>query len=156
MKTQFLLTKTFSFEAAHKLVNHDGKCARLHGHSFKLTVVVKGDQRQPVYFDLDSEKPVINPKGNMMMDYYDISQIVKPFIESNLDHYYLNDTLATDMPTSEYIAEFLFNYFESEFRNKGVRLVEIRIAETCTSEAIYRINETDIELKPTDRLTTIS
>ncbi len=44
-KTEFLLKKTFPFEAAHQLKYHDGKCARLHGHSFKLTVVVAGEVR---------------------------------------------------------------------------------------------------------------
>lgn len=144
MKTEFILSKTFPFEAAHRLDHHDGKCARLHGHSFKLTIVVAGANTQeeevesrPGHGNHSNFRP--NPKGNMLLDYGDISEIVKPFVESHLDHHFLNKTLETEMPTSEYIASFCFDYFSREFRQRGVELREVRISETCTSEAIYRL-----------------
>ncbi len=37
-----ILTKTFHFEAAHHLPGHRGKCARLHGHSYRLEVTLRG------------------------------------------------------------------------------------------------------------------
>ncbi len=141
-KTEFLLKKTFRFEAAHQLKYHDGKCARLHGHSFVLTIVVAGANvereliRDP-NVSINKLKPTKHPKSNMLLDYGDISAIVKPFVESHLDHHFLNETLETDSPTSEYIATYSFGYFSSEFRRLGVDLREIRVSETCTSEAIY-------------------
>lgn len=138
MKTEFLLTKTFPFEAAHQLKYHDGKCARLHGHSFKLTVVVGGGNLQRAADGRKTLADNCNPKANMLLDYGDISAIVKPFVEEKLDHHFLNETLKTDSPTSEYIASFCFGYFSGQFSKLGVELREIRISETCTSEAIYR------------------
>lgn len=141
MKTNFLLTKTFSFEAAHQLKYHDGKCSRLHGHSFKLTVVVEGCDLQPKSWNKkvgDDYELTLNPKQNMLLDYGDISEVVKPLIESHLDHHFLNQTLYCESPTSEFIAQFCFVHFFGLFKQKEVELREIRISETCTSEAIYR------------------
>ncbi|HRH40410.1 MAG TPA: 6-carboxytetrahydropterin synthase [Pyrinomonadaceae bacterium] len=144
MKAKFILTKTFPFEAAHQLKYHDGKCARLHGHSFKLTIVISGKNTVPELIrepevPLNQQKPAKDPKSNMLLDYGEISAIVKPFVESHLDHHFLNDTLETESPTSEYIASYCFGYLSGEFRKAGVKLKEIRISETCTSEAIYRV-----------------
>lgn len=143
MNTEFILTKTFPFEAAHQLKYHDGKCARLHGHSFKLTIVVASQSvtseliRDPSV-PMSKLKPTKDPKSNMLLDYGDISDIVKPFVEDKLDHHFLNETLETDSPTSEYIASYCFGWFSGEFGKKGVELRAVRISETCTSEAIYR------------------
>lgn len=144
MKSKFSLKKSFTFEAAHQLKYHDGKCARLHGHSFKLTVVVEGKNIVPatkkgVGIDYLKAEETKTPKSNMLMDYGDISAIVKPFIEENLDHHFLNETLKTNSPTSEYIASYCFGYFSPLFSEFGVKLKEIRISETCTSEAIYKV-----------------
>ena len=38
-----LLTKDFTFDAAHNLVNYHGKCERLHGHTYRLRVVIEGE-----------------------------------------------------------------------------------------------------------------
>ena len=141
--TEFLLEKTFSFEAAHQLKFHDGKCARLHGHSFKLKIVVGGASVEHELIHepnvpINKLKPTKHPKSNMLLDYGEISAVVEPFIEENLDHHFLNETLRSDSPTSEYIASYCFGYFSSEFTKLGVELREVRISETCTSEAIYR------------------
>ena len=48
------LIKTFYFEAAHKLLNYDGICKNLHGHSYRLDVVVEGDElTNGMLIDLD-------------------------------------------------------------------------------------------------------
>ena len=40
----FRLEKEFSFEASHQLPLHDGKCARLHGHSWKGRIIIEGEE----------------------------------------------------------------------------------------------------------------
>ncbi len=67
------LTKTFRFEASHILPLHPGKCSRLHGHSWVLHVSVEGE---------------IDSKTGFVIDYADISEIVKPLID-RLDHRHL-------------------------------------------------------------------
>lgn len=72
------LKKTFTFEASHQLPNHDGKCARLHGHSWVLDVWCIA----PV------NEEAGHPKEGIGIDYYDIKEIVNPIIEK-LDHHHL-------------------------------------------------------------------
>lgn len=67
------LMKEFSWEGSHVLYKHPGKCARIHGHSFKLKVYVSG---------------MINKDTGFVMDYVDLKAIVKPIID-RLDHRHL-------------------------------------------------------------------
>ncbi len=78
-----LLSKTFRFEAAHHLPGHRGKCARLHGHSYKLEVTLRG----PV-----NEAPGQSVHG-MVMDFEDVSRIVRSSLLEPLDHQDLNQVL---------------------------------------------------------------
>lgn len=118
----FTITKEFRFEAAHKLNNHDGKCARLHGHSWKMRVILEG---------ASVEKE--GPKKGMLMDFSEVSKIVNPLLEEKLDHYYLNDTLKLENPTSEAIAQWLYN----QLVPKLTKLVAIEVDETCTCSCRY-------------------
>lgn len=120
----FTLTKKIKFEAAHKLPNHDGKCRRLHGHSWECEIIVEGQ-------DLIG----IGSKSGMLIDYSDISNIAKPLIENYLDHHYLNETLQLENPTSESVARWIYDYLKP----KLPILKSIIIKETCTSECKYTI-----------------
>lgn len=126
---RWTLTKDFLFEAAHQLHGHDGKCARLHGHSFKLTVFVSGYNLQKT-----------GPQRGMLMDYGHISGIVKPIVDEFLDHHFLNETLQCDAPTSEFLARFLFYLLAPRFTevSNEVELSALRIAETCTSGCLFQ------------------
>lgn len=117
----YILQKDFSFEASHQLPNHDGKCARLHGHSWKGTVYVKGE-----------ELHVSGPKQGMVMDYGDIKHYLNDLIENFLDHHHLNATVDL-VPTSENIARFVYNFLKSNLPS----LVMVRIEETCTARCDY-------------------
>lgn len=129
----FTIKKSFPFEAAHKLLHHDGKCADLHGHSYKLTVVLK--HRQLIGKVMTKEGYVPNPKQNMIMDFGDISAIVKPLLTVFLDHKYLNETLQTDSPTAEFIAKFCFDNLKDRIPNRMLK--QVRIKETENTEVIY-------------------
>jgi 6-pyruvoyltetrahydropterin/6-carboxytetrahydropterin synthase len=117
------LTKRFKFEASHQLPWHDGKCRRLHGHSWKGAVICKGEILQP-----DG-----GTKGGMLMDYADISKLVDPIVEKYLDHYHLNDSLDMLSPTSELIAQWIFRQLEPHLP----LLHAVEIEETCTSACRY-------------------
>lgn len=67
----YTITKSFTFEAAHRLLGHP-KCGRLHGHSYEVTVELRSSDLQ----------------AGMIRDYADLSA-VKTFIDENLDHRYL-------------------------------------------------------------------
>jgi 6-pyruvoyltetrahydropterin/6-carboxytetrahydropterin synthase len=119
----FRLAKTFRFEASHQLMHHDGKCARLHGHSWKGQLIVEGT-------DLIAD----GPKENMLIDYGDLSAAIKPIVEDYLDHHHLNDTLQTEMPTSEFLAKWIYEKVKPTMSP----LVAVVIEETCTSRCEYR------------------
>lgn len=119
----YTLTKRFTFEAAHMLEHHDGKCRRLHGHSWKAEVELRGDV---LWGD--------GAKRGMLIDYGDVSRAVKPLIEDYLDHHHLNDTLGTDSPTSEFVAEWIFNALKGQL--DGL-LWAVIIEETCTSRCRF-------------------
>ncbi|NEO14922.1 MULTISPECIES: 6-carboxytetrahydropterin synthase QueD [unclassified Moorena] len=120
---EWLNYKEFRFEAAHRLPHHDGKCSRLHGHSWVGRVYVKGNQ-------LIEE----GSKQGMIMDYGDIKTYLKPLLDNFLDHYYLNETTGLENPTSEAIAKWVFERLE-EAGLPGLYAVEIQ--ETCTSGTRY-------------------
>lgn len=118
----FELTKKFRFEAAHRLPHHDGKCARLHGHSWNGAVIVRGPALQKA-----------GPKQGMLLDFGEISKPVNELVESKLDHHFLNDTLPLSNPTSEEVARWMFN----ELKPRLPDLVAVVIEETCTSACRY-------------------
>lgn len=121
-----ILKKTKTIEAAHSLPNHDGKCRGLHGHSWEISILVSGQLLN-----------MIGAKQGMLMDYYDIGQIMKKHVEV-LDHRNLNDIW--DNPTSEVIAESLFKKMEKEVEDlsKGkAKLVAVHVSETKNSVAVY-------------------
>ena len=94
---EWTIYKEFRFEAAHKLPQHDGKCSRLHGHSWVGRVYVKGD------------KLIQNgSKQGMIIDYGDIKKYLQPLLDNFLDHYYLNETLGIESPTCELVAKWIY------------------------------------------------
>ncbi|OKH18771.1 6-carboxytetrahydropterin synthase QueD [[Limnothrix rosea] IAM M-220] len=120
---QWQLYKEFRFEAAHRLPHHDGKCARLHGHSWVCRVYIRGDRL------IES-----GAKQGMLMDFSDLKSSMKPLLEDYLDHYYLNETLEMESPTSEAIAKWIYEQLEAK---KLMGLCAVEILETCTSGCIY-------------------
>ena len=119
----FRLEKEFRFEAAHQLPNHDGKCRRLHGHSWVGRIIVEGP-------DLHVE----GAKAGMLIDYGDLSAMVKPLVEKSLDHYHLNESTGLNNPTSEELARWVYNQLKPDLP----LLTAVQIDETCTSRAEYR------------------
>jgi len=114
------LRKTFQIEAAHRLPNvpTGHKCARLHGHSWRIEVAIEG--------------PVGNDTG-WVMDYADLKAAFQP-IHDQIDHNYLNDIPGLENPTSERLAVWLWN----ELKPRLPLLIELVIAETCTSRCVCR------------------
>ena len=72
-----LVSKEFTFDAAHHLFHYEGKCKSLHGHTYHLQIAVSG---------------FLDERG-MTYDFGDIKAIYKNYLEPHLDHRYLNETL---------------------------------------------------------------
>ncbi len=114
------LKKTFQFEAAHSLpkLPRDHKCHRLHGHSFKVDIVVAGE---------------CNPELGWLVDYADIADAFDPYWRQ-LDHNYLNDIEGLENPTSENIAKWIWDRLLPALP----QLTSIEVAETCNARCVYR------------------
>ena len=114
------LRKLFQFEAAHLLPHLPKmhKCRRLHGHSFKVEIVVAGE---------------CDPKLGWLMDYADIKAAFKPVWEK-LDHHYLNEISGLENPTSENVAVWIWK----KLKPKLQLLAKVVVAETCPARAVYR------------------
>ena len=112
--------KEFGFEAAHRLphVPEGHKCARLHGHSYRVEVRVRGD---------------VGIDTGWVMDFADIEAAAEP-VRAELDHYYLNDVPGLENPTSEVLARWIWDRLLTALPG----LSEVVVRETCTAGCVYR------------------
>lgn len=111
--------KRFQIEAAHRLPNvpPGHKCARLHGHSFGVEIHVSGTP---------------DAQTGWIMDFADIKSAFAPVFD-DLDHHYLNEIAGLDNPTSEHLAEWIWNRLKPALP----LLSKIVVHETCTSGCVY-------------------
>jgi 6-pyruvoyltetrahydropterin/6-carboxytetrahydropterin synthase len=112
--------KTFSLECAHRLPNvpEGHKCARLHGHSFRVEVHVAGP---------------VGDRSGWVMDFADLKDAFAPVFE-RLDHRCLNDIPGLENPTSENLARWIWQALKPQLE----QLSRIVVHETCTSGCVYR------------------
>lgn len=135
--------KEFTFDCAHMLADHKGKCSNLHGHTYKLQVTV-GRQ----WFD------TINNEG-MVMDFGEIKEIVQRAVIDKFDHATIINTQSVDefelellqllkkhnkkvveinfKPTAELLAKYIQHLLMEAFIKKDVYVMNVRLWETPTS-----------------------
>lgn len=141
MTGDFEISREYWFSAAHRIEGHP-KCGRLHGHNYKVVVVLGADRLA----------------DGMVLDYGILDSIVKPIIET-LDHRYLvSDSnlmnrdlyalislqdgrqdgvrLPIEFSTAECLAKYLFHEILGKFV-KGFTVSYIEIWETPKSVARY-------------------
>ena len=132
---QHKVTKSIDFCYGHRLLEYDGKCKHLHGHNGLIEVDIEADS-------LDSL--------GMVMDFTSVRDIVKGWVDENLDHKMLlrrDDPVAPileelgepiylldDNPTAENIAKHIY----LQGRSRGLNVAEIRLWESPSSYATYR------------------
>ncbi len=111
--------RVFTVEAAHRLPNVPAghKCSRLHGHSFRIEVHVGGP---------------VDPATGWVMDFADLKRAFAPTFD-RLDHYYLNEIVGLENPTSENLARWVW----AQVKPVVPGLTRIVIHETCTSGCAY-------------------
>ena len=143
------ISKEFHFEASHILPKHKGKCSRLHGHSWVLTVYVKGG---------------IDPDTGFVMDYADLKKSVQ-WVVNNLDHYHFGaDTISHGPPTSILLPTDFYPSSENLIILIGSLLLspevnapwsKLELNETCTSKCILTRDEYE-NIRNAERLESVS
>ena len=86
------IAKSFDFDAAHFLtgVPPEHKCARMHGHTYRVELVLEGEP---------------DARG-MVCDYAEIA-VVWESIHRLLDHRVLNEVPGLENPTTEVLAPWI-------------------------------------------------
>lgn len=139
------IAKEFSFDMAHMLDGHDGKCQNLHGHTYKLQVEVCGELIES------------GAKSGMVIDFSDLKAIVKREILDQMDHAFIYDTtserecqvatLLTDLKSKNYgipmrtTAENMAKYMFDKLQAAGLPVSLIRLWETPTSYCEYSLSK---------------
>ena len=112
------ITKIFRFEAAHHLPGHQGKCARPHGHSYRLEVTISG----PI-----KDAPGESDHG-MVMDFGELSHTVNNSVLERLDHQDLNAVTGLHT-TAENLAHWIWDELTANGLSEAL-LYRIRLWET--------------------------
>lgn len=154
-----LVTKEFTFDAAHQLVGHCDKCANLHGHTYRVAVTVAGDR---------NEQPGSSSEG-MVIDFTDLKGYVKPLVDA-LDHSFIAQGNEPILPvlretgskvyllgmrsTAENLATHIFDrihallleHLRSSLQTSKVALHSVKVWETPTSyvEVLRKAGDADL------------
>ena len=130
------VTSAIEFCYGHRLLGHEGKCRHLHGHNGLVEV------------DVDAE--TLDQLG-MVMDFTDVRDKVKGWIDENIDHRMVlarGDPAVqplTDLGEPLYLldenptAENLARHIHDGLAQQGLVLAEVRLWETPSSYATYRV-----------------
>jgi 6-pyruvoyltetrahydropterin/6-carboxytetrahydropterin synthase len=115
-----------TFAAAHNLRNYHGKCEDLHGHNYKVRVVLAGQE-------LD--------ETGLLYDFVHLKGVIREVIGS-LDHKYLNELVPFDTvnPSAENVAKYIYERTSQGLRKSpnGAAISQVTVWETDTSAATYR------------------
>ena len=115
-----------SFASAHALRNYKGRCENLHGHNWKVRVVIEGEK-------LDAT--------GMLVDFLDVKSFMGEILD-RIDHQFLNEIPPFDVinPSAENIAEYFYQQMIGRLAETPVpvRIREVKIWETEIQSATYR------------------
>ena len=116
------VTKEFTFDSCHRLLEYVGDCARWHGHTYKLQVTLKGK---------------LNEIG-MVLDFKDLKKIVKEGLLTMFDHHNLNDKMCFNT-TAENMSVYIFDLLTVAFiQDENIEVTSVKLWETPTSFAEYK------------------
>ncbi len=117
-----LLIKTH-FDAAHYLKDYPGECANLHGHTWKVEVLVEGEELNEI---------------DLLYDFKDLKQATEKVIQK-FDHKYINEIKPFDRmsPTGENLSRFIHQEL-GKLLPEQITLKEVRIWESDSACLIYQ------------------
>ena len=100
------LCREFYFDAAHYIPHYKGKCENMHGHTYKLEIVVEGDIK----------------KDGMIIDFSKLKEIIDREVLEKLDHHDLNTIV--ENPTAEHIVNWISEKLQGKIPVCSIKLWE--------------------------------
>lgn len=115
------IKKSFEIESARFLPNlpKSHPCSQTHGHSFKITLTLRG---------------AVDLKLGWLIDYNDITKIVKPVLKQ-IDHKLLNKVPDLKNPTTENLTIWLYDNIKPRLS----LLTQVTVKETSDTECSYPV-----------------
>ena len=107
------------FASAHQLVDYNGPCENLHGHNWRVQVIVAGEELDHV---------------GMLIDFKILKGYLQEIIDF-LDHKFLNDILEFS-PTSEKLSKYIYTEMQKKL-NKAATIKKVIVWESDTACATY-------------------
>ena len=115
-----------TFAAGHALRDYKGGCENVHGHNFKVQVVIEGEK-------LD--------RAGLLVDFLDVKDLMQRVI-ARLDHQFINDIppFTERNPSAENMAEYFYTEMTDGLNTTPVpvRIREVKVWETDIQSATYR------------------
>ncbi len=110
------------FSAAHRLRGYQGTCENLHGHNWRVEMVVAGEK--------------LNDLG-LVMDFREVKRILNQTLDG-FDHTFLNDMscFAEQNPTTENLARIVFEECSRKLPG-GIRVRSVAVWESRRCGARY-------------------
>jgi 6-pyruvoyltetrahydropterin/6-carboxytetrahydropterin synthase len=122
----FEISASAHFDAAHRLLDYEGPCARMHGHSFRVEAALAGSRLGAT---------------QLLVDFHDLKRLLEEVIEP-FDHCCLNEIqpFTEQSPTSENIARFIYESLAERLSRlpDGVRLAWVSVSESPDTRVVYR------------------
>jgi 6-pyruvoyltetrahydropterin/6-carboxytetrahydropterin synthase len=120
----FEVSVDHQFSSAHALRNYKGPCENVHGHNWKVQVVIEGEKLDEI---------------GLLVDFVEIKRDMDRIV-MRLDHKFLNDLPPFDVknPSSENLAEHFYQEMAGSLTNLPVRVKEVKVWETPDACATYR------------------
>lgn len=129
---KWTLHTKFKFDAAHLIEGYDGKCGRMHGHTYKVHISAESEQLNPSQY---------LKTADMVCDFQELKWAAEDAEKGGLDHGVLNELIEVN-PTAERIAEFIYEETKSRIPS-GIKLkVTVWETENCWVE--YTEDEYDV------------
>jgi len=123
MTKRYTMKILLDFAAAHLLRDYEGVCNRLHGHNWKVEVLVTATELDDV---------------GMGMDFKVIKDATRELI-GKLDHRNLNDIPPFDKinPTAENISEYLYSELSKVLNVDGIKVSAVTLWETDRASVTF-------------------
>ena len=119
----FTVFKDFTFSAAHQIRGHQGGCERMHGHNYRVRVVVAAERLDEL---------------GMVVDFADLKQVVSDIL-GPFDHRVINDIPPFDTrnTTAELLAEYVFEEASRRLASDRLRVDRVEVWENESACAVY-------------------